>query len=134
MRDDAVGAERLEESKRRKDETAPESDVVMRQSSRSSGASVGSGEMHASRGTRRTARDAGLPSLQDLAESRPVQSAHSEMMQLGKLSFEKCFAQGDFQQCAACSTCSLRLFMSQVLDDIASIPQWPKSAVTRLQL
>ena len=88
MRDDAIGAERFEESKRRKGQVAPGPDVIMGQSSNSSGAAAGSGEVHASRGTRRTAEDARLPSLQDFAEIRPVQSAHGEMIRLGELSCE----------------------------------------------
>ena len=88
MRDDALGAERLEESERRKGEVASGPDVAMGQSSSrsSSGAPAGTGEVPASRGTRRTAEDAGLPSLQDHAESRPVQSAGE--MRLGELSWE----------------------------------------------
>ena len=67
-RDDVVGSGRLEESKRRKGEVAPRQDVVMGQSrSSSSGAAAKSGEVPASRGTRRTAEDAGVPSLQDHA-------------------------------------------------------------------
>ena len=56
MREDAFGAERLEESKRRKGEVAPGSDVVMDQSS-SNGAAAGSGEVQALRGTRCTAQE-----------------------------------------------------------------------------
>ena len=81
--------QRLEESKRRTGEVAPGPDVVMGQSSSSSsGASAGSGEMPATRGTRRTAEDAGLSRLQDLAERRRVQSAEGEMTRLGELSCE----------------------------------------------
>ena len=47
-----------------------------------------------SRGTRRTAEYAGLPSLQDLAESRLVQSAHGEMMRLGEQSCDVFFGPG----------------------------------------
>ena len=43
MRDDAVGVERLDSSKRRKGEVAPGPVVVMGQSSSSSGAAAGSG-------------------------------------------------------------------------------------------
>ena len=83
-RDDAVGAERLEESKRWKGEVAPGPNVVMGQSSSSSSGAAGSGEVPAFPGTRRTAEDAGLSSLQDFAEIRRVQSAHGEMMRLGE--------------------------------------------------
>ena len=51
----------------------------MGQSMSSSGAAAGSGEVPASRDTRRMAEDVGLPSLQDFAESRPVQSAHGRV-------------------------------------------------------
>ena len=81
----AVGDERLEESKRRNSEVAPRPDVVMDQRSSSSGAAAGSGDVN---GTQRTAEDDRLPSLQDLADSRPVQSAHGEMVRLVELSCE----------------------------------------------
>ena len=74
MRDDAGGAERLEESKRRKDEVAPGLDVIMGHSSSSSGAAAAEG--------------AGLTSLQDFPETRPVQSAHGEVMRLDELRCE----------------------------------------------
>ena len=85
VRDDAVGAECLEESKRQKSELAPGLDVVMGQGTSSSGTVVGSGEVRAPRVTRKTAEDAGVPSLQDLAESRPVQSARGWVMRLEAL-------------------------------------------------
>ena len=89
MQDDAAGAERLDESKGRKAEGAPEPDAVMGQSSSSSsGAAAGSREGHAPRGTRRTAEDAGLPSFHDLAEDRAVQTARADMMRLGELNCE----------------------------------------------
>ena len=83
MRDDAVGAERLEESKRRKGEVASGPDVVMGHSSSSCGPEVESFEVHVPRGPRRTAEDPGLLRLQDLAESRLDQSVHGETMRLG---------------------------------------------------
>ena len=89
VRDDAAGAERLDKSKRRKGEGAPEPDAVVGQSSSSSrGAAAGSGEGHASRGTRRTAEDAGLPNVHDLAENRAVQTAHGDRMRYGELHCE----------------------------------------------
>ena len=85
MRDDVVGAERFEESKRRNGVVAPGPGVVMGQSSSSSSGDLRGAEVPTSRGSRSTAQDAGLPRLQDLPESRPVWSAHGEMMRLGEL-------------------------------------------------
>ena len=50
MRDDAIGAERLAESNRRRDEVVPGLDVVMGQII-SSGAGAGSSAVHARRET-----------------------------------------------------------------------------------
>ena len=102
IRDEAVGAERLECSKRQEGEVAPRQDVLTGESSSSSGAGAGSGEVPASPETPRTAEYAEFLSLQDRAESRRVQSAHGELMRLGELG-------GRSGQVAACSTCSLKL-------------------------
>ena len=62
-----------------------------------------------SEGHNERSEHAGLPTLQDFAESRLVQSGHGEMMRLGKLScrnvrkWQKSFAQGELRQVAACS-------------------------------
>ena len=113
MRDDAVGDERLEEPKRWKGEVAPGPGVVMGQRS-SSGVAAGSGDVHASRRTRRTAEEGRLPILQDLAESRPGQSAHRDTMRLGELSSDtselaEVFC---FERLAVCSTCNLKTFLA----------------------
>ena len=87
--DDAVGTARLEQI----EETGRRCGAMYRtwscasSSSSSSGATAVSGEVHAPR-ARRTTEDAGLPSLKDLAESRPVQAAHGEMMRPEELSGE----------------------------------------------
>ena len=103
-------AERLGESKRRQGVVAPGPDVVMGQSIGSSGAAAGSGEVHAPRGTRSTAEDAGFPSVQDLADSRPVQSAQGEMMRL---------AGADLCNVGGCATsCSLFDMLPEVVLDL----------------
>ena len=138
---DAVGAERLEECRRRKGAMAPGPGVVMVQSS-SSRAAAGSGEVRISR-TRRKAEDAALPSLQDLAESRFAQSAHGELMRLGELSCETSQVAEVF--CPRRLSASCRFF--DMLPDlrtgwnlgrnqmvvIGSLPQLSESAVKRLK-
>ena len=107
MRDEAVGAERLEQSKRQvkwhQDRTCSRvsADAAVEQV-------LGVAKCPHLQETPRTAEYAEFLSLQDRAESRRVQSAHGELMRLGELSAEV-FCPGRFVQVAACSTCSLNV-------------------------
>ena len=86
--------------------------------------------MHALRGTRGKAENAGLPSLQDLAESGPVQSVHGEMMRVGEPSCEASEAAGIF--CSKLTTI-YNLFDMEERNLSGSLAQLPKSAMTRLK-
>ena len=86
-------------------------------SSSSSGAAAASDEVHAPRGTRRTGEYAGLPSLQDLAESRLVQSAHGETMRSGELSYDTSeVAEVFWPRRLAASWCLFHMFLEIVLE------------------
>ena len=101
---------------------APGPDVVMGQrSSSSSGAAAGSGGVPASGGTRRTADSADLPRLQDLAESRPVQSAHGEMLRLGELSGETSEVAEVFCPRRRAGSCSLFDMLPEVVLDLRTV-------------
>ena len=86
--------------------------------------------MHALRGTRRKAENAGLQSLQDLAESGPVQSVHGEMMRVGQPSCEASEAAGII--CSKLTT-TYNKFDMEERNLKGSLARLSKSAMTRLK-
>ena len=74
------------------------------------------------RRSRRTAENVGLPSLQDLAETRPVQSAHGEMMRLRELSCETSEEAEVVRLGRLAASCSLFDKLLEVALDLSTCP------------